>query len=325
MLRRRVSWPDRLAASGIVGLDAGAGGGAPGAATAGDDVLCLDPGRQAIASERLDRRARGPAEVTALLAGQHHTSLTGTPVLSVFELAATAPRLAAPRDGASISGLLERAVRYKLRFRRRNRSRAAGGQNQDQGNLVSNMVNDLNLTDMETCYKMIRADVLRRLRLSADTFTIEPEITCRLSQWGARIYEMPISYERRGYDEGKKIIQEKCDEIKRLAEEGWNNEDICKKLGIPLKTKYLFYKYIDGFSCGAYRKANPEIQLEIVNDYVNNLLSVYDIEKKYEIDTHGVQDILKKHGVLRNFRDTHRLKREARLGIYRNIHNTRQY
>jgi len=71
--------------------------------------------------------------------------------------------------------------------------------------LVSNMVNDLNLTDMETCYKMVRADVLRRLRLSSSTFTIEPEITCRLAQWGARIYEVPISYDRRGYDEGKKI------------------------------------------------------------------------------------------------------------------------
>jgi len=120
------------------------------------------------------------------------------------------------------------------------------------------------------------------------------------------------------YDEGKKIIQEHREEIKRLAEEGWNNEDICKKLNIPLKTKFLFYKHIEGFSCGSYRKGSPEVQAEMVNDYVNNLLSVYDLEKKYEIDTHGVQDILKKHGVLRNFRETHRLKREAGLGIYKN-------
>ena len=71
--------------------------------------------------------------------------------------------------------------------------------------LVSNMANDLNLTDMETCYKMIRTDVLRRLRLRGDTFNIEPEITCRLAQWGARIYEVPISYSGRTYQEGKKI------------------------------------------------------------------------------------------------------------------------
>ena len=71
--------------------------------------------------------------------------------------------------------------------------------------LLSNMANDVNLTDMETCYKMVRADVLRQLRLPSNTFTLEPEITCRLAQWGARIYEVPISYSGRTYLEGKKI------------------------------------------------------------------------------------------------------------------------
>ena len=70
---------------------------------------------------------------------------------------------------------------------------------------VSNMLNNLNLTDMETCYKMVRADILKRLRLKSDTFTLEPELTCRLAQWGARIYEVPISYHGRTYQEGKKI------------------------------------------------------------------------------------------------------------------------
>ena len=71
--------------------------------------------------------------------------------------------------------------------------------------MLSNMANDVNLTDMETCYKMVRGDVLRQLRLQSDTFTLEPEITCRLAQWGARIYEVPISYSGRTYLEGKKI------------------------------------------------------------------------------------------------------------------------
>ena len=71
--------------------------------------------------------------------------------------------------------------------------------------MLANMVNDVNLTDMETCYKMVRADVLRQLRLQSNTFTLEPEITCRLAQWGARIYEVPISYSGRTYLEGKKI------------------------------------------------------------------------------------------------------------------------
>ena len=71
--------------------------------------------------------------------------------------------------------------------------------------LLSNIVNNLCLTDMETCYKMIRTDILKRLRLRSRTFTFEPEVTCRLAQWGARIYEAPISYNSRSYLDGKKI------------------------------------------------------------------------------------------------------------------------
>jgi SAM-dependent methyltransferase len=67
------------------------------------------------------------------------------------------------------------------------------------------MANDLNLTDMETCYKAVRADVLKNLRLTSDRFGLEPEITARLAQWGARIYEVPISYHGRTYAEGKNI------------------------------------------------------------------------------------------------------------------------
>jgi glycosyltransferase involved in cell wall biosynthesis len=71
--------------------------------------------------------------------------------------------------------------------------------------LISNMFTDLNLTDMETCYKMARADLLKSLPLRADRFGIEPELTARLAQARARIYEVPISYDGRTYAEGKKI------------------------------------------------------------------------------------------------------------------------
>jgi glycosyltransferase involved in cell wall biosynthesis len=71
--------------------------------------------------------------------------------------------------------------------------------------LLSNMLTDLNLTDMETCYKMIRTELLQSLELSASRFGIEPELTARLAQAGARIYELPISYHGRSYAEGKKI------------------------------------------------------------------------------------------------------------------------
>jgi hypothetical protein len=71
--------------------------------------------------------------------------------------------------------------------------------------LVSNMYTDLNLTDMETCYKAVRAPVMKGLVLTSDRFGFEPEITARLARRDARIYEVPISYAGRTYSEGKKI------------------------------------------------------------------------------------------------------------------------
>ena len=67
------------------------------------------------------------------------------------------------------------------------------------------MFTNLNLTDMETCYKLIDADLAKSLPLSSNRFGFEPEITARLAQAGARIYEVPISYHGRSYQEGKKI------------------------------------------------------------------------------------------------------------------------
>ena len=69
----------------------------------------------------------------------------------------------------------------------------------------SNMCTNLNLTDMETCYKAMKGDVARKLRLTSDRFGFEPEVTARLAQAKARIFEVPISYSGRTYAEGKKI------------------------------------------------------------------------------------------------------------------------
>jgi glycosyltransferase involved in cell wall biosynthesis len=71
--------------------------------------------------------------------------------------------------------------------------------------LLSNMLCNLNLSDMETCYKMVRAPLLKSLVLTSDRFGFEPEITARLAQSRARIYEVAISYSGRTYAEGKKI------------------------------------------------------------------------------------------------------------------------
>jgi glycosyltransferase involved in cell wall biosynthesis len=71
--------------------------------------------------------------------------------------------------------------------------------------LLSNMFSNLNLSDMETGYKMVRGPLLKSLVLTSDRFGFEPEITARLAQAGARIWEIGISYSGRTYAEGKKI------------------------------------------------------------------------------------------------------------------------
>jgi len=70
--------------------------------------------------------------------------------------------------------------------------------------LFSNVVTDINLTDMETCFKVMKREVATRLDLRSQRFGIEPEITCKVSRLGVRIYEVPVSYHGRTYAEGKK-------------------------------------------------------------------------------------------------------------------------
>jgi glycosyltransferase involved in cell wall biosynthesis len=70
---------------------------------------------------------------------------------------------------------------------------------------LSNMLTDLNLSDMETCYKVFRAEVLEGVELRSNRFGIEPELTAKVARRGARIWEVPISYRGRTYAEGKKI------------------------------------------------------------------------------------------------------------------------
>jgi glycosyltransferase involved in cell wall biosynthesis len=70
---------------------------------------------------------------------------------------------------------------------------------------LSNMITDLNLTDMETCYKVFRADILKRITFRENRFGFEPEFTAKVAKARCRIYEVPISYSGRDYSEGKKI------------------------------------------------------------------------------------------------------------------------
>jgi glycosyltransferase involved in cell wall biosynthesis len=71
--------------------------------------------------------------------------------------------------------------------------------------LLSNMFTDLNLTDMETCYKVFRAEVLKTITVRSERFGVEPEVTAKVARGRWRIYEVGISYSGRSYEEGKKI------------------------------------------------------------------------------------------------------------------------
>ncbi len=71
--------------------------------------------------------------------------------------------------------------------------------------MLSNMMTDLNLSDMETCYKVFRREVLEGIVLRSNRFGIEPELTAKVAKRGARVFEVPISYRGRTYAEGKKI------------------------------------------------------------------------------------------------------------------------
>jgi glycosyltransferase involved in cell wall biosynthesis len=71
--------------------------------------------------------------------------------------------------------------------------------------MLSNMTSNLNLTDMETCYKAFRSEVIRSVSVEEDRFGFEPEITAKVARGGWRVFEVPISYHGRTYEEGKKI------------------------------------------------------------------------------------------------------------------------
>lgn len=71
--------------------------------------------------------------------------------------------------------------------------------------LITNVLYNTMLSDMETCYKVMRAEVLRSMTLQSHGFGIEPELTAKIFKRGYRVYEVPITYDGRNYDEGKKI------------------------------------------------------------------------------------------------------------------------
>ena len=107
-----------------------------------------------------------------------------------------------------ISGECDADAVYGSRYLRSNRFRVDGFYH-ELGNkiltTISNICSNLSLSDMETCYKMFRREVIQSIHLEENRFGFEPEITARLARNRCRIYEVPISYHPRTFEEGKKI------------------------------------------------------------------------------------------------------------------------
>jgi len=107
--------------------------------------------------------------------------------------------------------------------------------------LLSNMLTDLNLTDMETCYKVFRRDVIQKIAIEEDRFGFEPEIVAKIAQARLRIYEMGISYRGRTYAEGKKIgVQDGVRALYCILK--YNLHDA------PWIIQFFFYVFIGGAS-----------------------------------------------------------------------------
>lgn len=107
--------------------------------------------------------------------------------------------------------------------------------------LLSNMLTDLNLTDMETCYKVFRRDVIQQIQIEENRFGFEPEVTAKVAHLRLRIYEMGISYRGRTYAEGKKIGMR----------DGWRALYCIMKYNLPhapVGIQFVFYSFVGGVS-----------------------------------------------------------------------------
>lgn len=107
-----------------------------------------------------------------------------------------------------IYGEADADVVYGSRYLRNGRFRVDGFYHEFGNKMltgISNICSDLSLTDMETCYKMFRRDVIQSIKLCENRFGFEPEITAKIAKKRCKIYELPISYHPRTFEEGKKI------------------------------------------------------------------------------------------------------------------------
>jgi glycosyltransferase involved in cell wall biosynthesis len=130
--------------------------------------------------------------------------------------------------------------------------------------LASNMMTNLNLTDMETCYKMFRREVVQSLTIESRRFGIEPEITAKVARRGYRIYEVPISYYGRTYEEGKKISwKDALSALWTIAKHGLREAEDPKNIGHVTLTRLARIEPYNRWLVGRFHGALGRRVLEI--------------------------------------------------------------
>ncbi|PYU37444.1 MAG: glycosyl transferase family 2 [Acidobacteria bacterium] len=164
--------------------------------------------------------------------------------------------------------------------------------------LLCNLVSDLNLTDMETCYKMVRTDLMKSVPLVGQGFEIEPEISIKLAKRGARIFEVPIRYAGRTYQEGKKIKwKDGIRAIGAILRFGFSEASDINPLyltyleNISRNRPYLHVGYTDGQSGETYPKEqefDTVICLNVVEHLANDLGALRNIREALEQDGRAI-------------------------------------
>ena len=130
--------------------------------------------------------------------------------------------------------------------------------------LASNMFTNLNLTDMETCYKMFRREVVQSMTIESPRFGIEPEITAKVARRGYRIYEVPISYYGRTYEEGKKIgWKDACSALWTIVKHAFREAEDPKNIGHVTLTRMARLEPYNRWLADRFRPALGRRVLEI--------------------------------------------------------------
>jgi len=172
--------------------------------------------------------------------------------------------------------------------------------------LLSNALTDLNLTDMETCYKMFRTHIIQAIPIRCNRFGFEPEITAKIAKLRCRIYEVPISYHGRGYEEGKKITWKDGIRAVFTIFRFWLTDDLYDESTAGLRTLRMM-EGAGSYNHWLFEQCKPYLGARVleVGSGVGNI-SKYLLQKPFALLTdyseHYVAELRNKFGHLKNIK-----------------------